>query len=86
LKLRGKKKKKREEHNFSNILPLQSRFRERGPPFPFPIYSSSSSQTSSPLFKFDKTFEAIRKNDRDCKETSKRYNFRKPIREVGTSG
>jgi hypothetical protein len=32
-----------------------------------------------------KTFEAIRKIERDCKETLKRYNFRKPRRHVGLS-
>jgi hypothetical protein len=37
------------------------------------------------LSKFEKAFEAIRKNDKDCKETLRRYNFRKPRREVGTS-
>jgi hypothetical protein len=53
-------------------------------PFLSSIYSSFS-QRSSPLFKFEKTFEAIRKNDRDCKETLRRYNFRKPKKEEGTS-
>jgi hypothetical protein len=42
-------------------LPLQSRSPERGSPFPSPIYSSSSSQRSFPLSKFEKAFEAIRK-------------------------
>jgi hypothetical protein len=50
----------------------------------FLIYYSSS-QRSSPLFKFEKAFEAIRKNDRDCKETLWRYSFRKPKREASTS-
>jgi hypothetical protein len=30
-------------------------------------------------------FEVIRKNDKDCKETLKRYNFRKPKREASIS-
>jgi hypothetical protein len=37
------------------------------------------------LFKFEKAFEVIRKNDKDYKETLKRYSFRKPRREAGTS-
>ncbi len=37
------------------------------------------------MSKFEKAFEAIRKNDKDCKEILRRYNFRKPRREVGTS-
>ncbi len=55
------KKKKRDKENIINILPLQSRSPERGSPFPSPIYSSSSSQRSFPLSKFEKAFEAIRK-------------------------
>jgi hypothetical protein len=34
---------------------------------------------------FERAFEAIRKNERDCKETLRRYNFKKPRREVGPS-
>jgi hypothetical protein len=37
------------------------------------------------ISKFEKAFEAIRKNKKDCKETLKRYNFRKLIRHVGFS-
>jgi hypothetical protein len=37
------------------------------------------------LFKFEKYFEAIRKNDKKCKEILMRYNFKKPIREASTS-
>jgi hypothetical protein len=66
-------------------LPSQFKSSERGPPFPSPVYSSSSSQRSSPLFKFEKYFETIKKNDRDCKETLKRDNFRKPKKEANTS-
>jgi hypothetical protein len=29
-----------------------------------------------------KAFEAIRKNERYCKETLRRYNFKKPIRKT----
>jgi hypothetical protein len=32
-----------------------------------------------------KAFEAIRKNDRDCKKTLRKYNFRKPKKKEGTS-
>jgi hypothetical protein len=52
---------------------------------PSPIYSSYSFQRSFPLSKFEKAFEPIRKNDRVCNETLKRYSFRKPKREEGTS-
>jgi hypothetical protein len=37
------------------------------------------------ISKFEKTFEAIRKNERNCKETLKRYNFKKPIRKASPS-
>jgi len=37
------------------------------------------------LSKFEKAFELVRINDRVCKETLRRYNFRKPKREEGTS-
>jgi hypothetical protein len=57
---------------------LQFKFLERGQPFLFHVYSSS-------LFKFEKTFEAIRKNNKYCKETLRRYSSRKPTREVSTS-
>ncbi len=77
------KKLKRTIKN-SNILPSQSRFQERGPAFPSPIYSSSS-QRSFLLFKFERDFVMIRKNNRDCKETLKKYNFKKLRRKVGTS-
>jgi hypothetical protein len=33
----------------------------------------------------ERAFEAIRKNERDYKETLKRYNFRKPRREANPS-
>ncbi len=32
-----------------------------------------------------KAFEEIRKNERDCKVTLRRYNFRKPRRETSPS-
>jgi hypothetical protein len=54
-------------------------------PFPSLVYSSSSSHNSSLISKFEKTFEVIRKNKRDYKETLKRYNFRKPKRKAGPS-
>jgi hypothetical protein len=66
---------------------LQFRSLKRGLPFPSPIYysSSSSSQRSFPFLKFENAFEAIRKNDKDCKENLRRYNFRKPRKEAGIS-
>jgi hypothetical protein len=57
-------------------LSFQFKFLERGQPFLFHVYSSSSSQKSSSLFKFEKTFEANRKNNRYCKETLRRYSSR----------
>jgi hypothetical protein len=37
------------------------------------------------LFKFDKAFEAIRKNDRDYKKNLKRYSIRKSKKTTSTS-
>jgi len=37
------------------------------------------------ISKFEKTFEAIRKNEIDFRETFRRYNFRKPKRKAGPS-
>jgi hypothetical protein len=37
------------------------------------------------LCKFERAFEAIRKNNRYYKEALRKYNFRKPRREVGMS-
>jgi hypothetical protein len=81
-KLKKEIEKHREQHKFANIFLLQCRPLERGPPFPSPVSSSSSSQRSSPISKFEKAFEEILRNERDCKETLRRYNFRKPRREV----
>jgi hypothetical protein len=58
---------------------------EIGPHFPSPIYSSSSSQRSYLTSKFEKAFEVIKKNEKDCKETLRRYNFKKPRRKSGPS-
>jgi len=63
---------------------LQSRSPERDPLFPSPIYYSSC-QISFSLSKFEKYFEAIRKNDKNCQETLTRNNFRKPRKEASTS-
>jgi hypothetical protein len=77
-KLREENQERQREHqNFTNILPLQSRSLERGFPFSSLVYSFSFSNKSSPLSKFEKAFEAIRKNDKNCQETLRRYNFRK---------
>jgi hypothetical protein len=40
---------------------LNSKSSKRGQPFPSPVYSSSSSERSFPLFKFEKYFEIVRK-------------------------
>jgi hypothetical protein len=37
------------------------------------------------LSKVEKSFEAIRKNDKDYKKTLKRDSFRKPIKKASTS-
>ncbi len=85
-KLIEEQERLKEQQKFTNILPLQSRFSKRGPPFPSLIYYySSSSQKSSSISKFEKAFEAIRKNERGCKGTLKRYSFRKPRREASPS-
>jgi hypothetical protein len=64
--LKEEQERLKEQQNFANILPLQSRSPKRGPPFPFPIYYSFSFQKSSAISKFERVFEAIRKNERDC--------------------
>jgi len=66
-------------------LPLQSRSFKRGPPFSSLVYSSSSSHRSSQISKFEKALEVIKKNKKDCKETLRIYNFRKPKRKAGPS-
>jgi hypothetical protein len=63
---------------------LKFRSAERGPPSPSPAYYSSS-QRSSPLSKFERDFQTIRKNNRDCKETLKKYNLGKPRKKACTS-
>ncbi len=81
-KLNEEQERQSEHQKFVNILPLQSRSREKGLHF-LPLVYSSSFQNFFPISKFEKAFEAIRKNERDCKETLRRYNFRKPRQEVG---
>jgi len=34
---------------------------------------------------FEKAFEAIKTNNKDCKKTLRRYNFKKRRKEVGTN-
>jgi hypothetical protein len=53
-------------------------------PISFLVYYFSSPR-SSLLFKFESAFEVIKKNNRDCKETLKKYNFKKLRREACTS-
>jgi hypothetical protein len=64
----------KKQQKFVNILPLQSKSQEKGPPFSFPIYYSSSSHKSSLISKLERTFEE-KKNKKHCKETLRRYNF-----------
>jgi hypothetical protein len=47
------------------------------------VYSSFSFQKSSSISKFERNFEAIKKNERDYKETLRKYSFRKPKRQAG---
>ncbi len=37
------------------------------------------------ISKFVKAFEEIRKNERDCRVTLRRYSFRKPVKEASPS-
>ncbi len=83
-KLKEEQERQREQQRFVNILPLQSKSLEKGLPFPSFIYSSSF-QRFSLTSKFEKAFEEIRKNNRDCKETLRNYSFKKPRREAGPS-
>ncbi len=83
-KLKKEQERLKEQQKFVNILLLQSRSPKRGLFFPSPIYSSSFHK-SSPISRFERAFEAIRKNERDYKETLRRYSFRKPKRQVGFS-
>jgi hypothetical protein len=34
------------------------------------------------LFNFERAFEIIRKNNKDCKKTLRKFNLRKPRRET----
>jgi len=75
--LREEQNRLRKHPKFANILPFQSRSQ-------FSIYYSSSLK-SSPISKFERTFEVIRKNERNYKETMRRYNFKKPKRKTNPS-
>jgi hypothetical protein len=37
------------------------------------------------LFKFERAFEAIRKNKKDCKETLRKYSFRKSRKDTSAN-
>jgi len=54
--LKEEEERLREQHKFANILLLQSRSPDKGLPF-------SSSLKSFSRSKFEKAFEAIRKNE-----------------------
>jgi hypothetical protein len=56
--LKEEQKRLKEQQNFANILPLQFRSLERGPPFSFLVYSFSS-QKSFLISKFERAFEEI---------------------------
>jgi hypothetical protein len=58
--LKEEQERLKKQHKFVNILPLQSRSPESGPPFSSPIYSSSSFQKSSPISKIKIALEEIR--------------------------
>ncbi len=83
--LKEEQERLRKQQKFANILPLQYRSLERGSIFSSLVYSSSSSQKSSLISKFERIFEKIRKNEKDCQETLKRYSFRKPKRHASSS-
>jgi hypothetical protein len=57
--LKEEQERLKEQQTFANILPLQFRSLERGPPFTFPIYSSSS-QKSFSISKFERAFEEFK--------------------------
>ncbi len=67
-KLKEEQERLKKQQKFTNILPLQSRFLERGPPFSSPFYSSSSFHKSfNPNLKFffkqsEKTKRIIKKH------------------------
>jgi hypothetical protein len=60
-------------------------FRKKVCLFFSPIYFSYSSLKSFLISKFEKVFEAIWKNNKDYKETLRRYSFKKPTRQIGPS-
>jgi hypothetical protein len=57
--LKEEQERLREQQQFANILPLQSKFSKSSLPFPSPIYSSFSSKKSFLISKFERAFEAI---------------------------
>jgi hypothetical protein len=48
-------------------------------------YLLFSFQRSSPLFKFEKAFETLIKNNKDYKKTLRMFNLRKPKRDASMS-
>jgi isochorismate hydrolase len=64
-------------------LPLQFRFPKRGLPFPSHVYYFSFPR-SSLLFKFERDFNVIKNNNKNYKDTLRKYNFKK-LREACTS-
>jgi hypothetical protein len=82
--LREEQERLRSSRNLQTFWLYNLGFQKKGLPFPFPIYSSSF-QKSFSISKFEKTFEVTRKNERDYKETLRKYSFRKPRREAGFS-
>ncbi len=66
-------------------MPLQFRFLEKGPPFPYHAYSSSSCYKYSLIFKFEKAFEAIRIMREIARKLLRRYSFRNRKREASPS-
>ncbi len=65
-------------------MPLHFRSLEKGLPFPILVYYFSSPRASL-LSKFDSAFKVTKKNNKDCKETFKKYSFKKLRREACTS-
>ncbi len=75
----------KEQLKFINILFLLSKSLERSLPFLSVVYYYYSSHKSSLISKFERAFKAIKINERGYKETLRRYNFKEPRRQVGSS-
>ncbi len=80
-----KQKRQRKQQKNPNILLLQSRSPKRGSPFPSLFIILIFSKIFSIVYLFERAFEATKKNNKDCKQTLKKYSFRNPRREISIS-